>query len=159
MFKTAIIGLPLQHMVIWITVWSKSKNRPGFSKILLYFVNNTNVCCILLMFMRYFVYETHNFKYLQWSYVIIFHWPPTPAGQGTCGFDRRWSYFWHVISQLRTALYWNHIVPDRQGSAASKIRNHCISPSLRVIRGWVIYDSVRFANFCFSILRIRIESV
>ena len=37
-----------------------------------------------------------------------------------------------------------------QGSAASKIRNHCISPSLRVIRGWVIYDSVRFANFCFS---------
>ena len=66
--------------------------------------------------------------------------------------------FWHVISQLRTTLYWNHIVPDRQGSAASKTRNHCISPSLRVIRGWVIYDSVRFANFCFSILRIRIES-
>ena len=66
--------------------------------------------------------------------------------------------FWHVISQLRATLYWNHIVPDRQGSAASKIRNHCISPSLRVIRGWVIYDSVRFANFCFSILRIRIES-
>ena len=39
--------------------------------------------------------------------------------------------FWHVISQLRTALYWNHIVPDRQGSAAHKIPNYWISPKLR----------------------------
>ena len=38
--------------------------------------------------------------------------------------------FWHVISQLRTTLYWNHIVPDRQGSAVRKIRNHWISPTL-----------------------------
>ena len=37
--------------------------------------------------------------------------------------------FWHVISQLRTTLYWNHIVPGPQGSAARKIRNHWISPT------------------------------
>ena len=37
--------------------------------------------------------------------------------------------FWHVNSQLRTTLYWNHIVPDRQGSAAHEIPNHWISPT------------------------------
>ena len=39
--------------------------------------------------------------------------------------------FCHVISQVRTTLYWNHIVHDRQGSAAHEIPNHWISPSLR----------------------------
>ena len=38
--------------------------------------------------------------------------------------------FWHVISQLWTNLYWNNIVPDRQGSAAHEILNYWISPSL-----------------------------
>ena len=28
--------------------------------------------------------------------------------------------FWHVISQFRITLYWNHIVPDRQGSGPTK---------------------------------------
>ena len=38
--------------------------------------------------------------------------------------------FWHVISKFRTTLYWNHIVPDRQGSAAHEISNHWIPPIL-----------------------------
>ena len=41
--------------------------------------------------------------------------------------------FWHVISHFRTTLYWNHIVPDRQGSAAHEIPNHGISPSLHFV--------------------------
>ena len=32
--------------------------------------------------------------------------------------------FWHVISQLKATLYWNHIVPDRQGSEAHETPNH-----------------------------------
>ena len=43
--------------------------------------------------------------------------------------------FWHVSSQLRTTLYWNQIVLDRQGSAAHKIPNHLISPSLTCVNG------------------------
>ena len=39
--------------------------------------------------------------------------------------------FWRVISQIRTTLYWNHIVPDRQGSAAHGIPIHWISPTLQ----------------------------
>ena len=47
--------------------------------------------------------------------------------------------FWHVSSQLRTTLYWNQIVLDRQGSAAHKIPNHLIFPSLTCVNdGWIL---------------------
>ena len=42
-----------------------------------------------------------------------------------------------MISHFRTTLYWNHIVPDLQGSAAHEIPNHWISPSLRAIN-WAV---------------------
>ena len=36
--------------------------------------------------------------------------------------------FWHFISQLGTVLYWNHIVPARQRSAAHEILKIIVSP-------------------------------
>ena len=50
---------------------------------------------------------------------------------------------WHVISQLRTTLCWNHIVPDLQGSAAHEIPNHWISPRIA---------EIFWKNFVFPIL-------
>ena len=79
---------------------------------------------------------------------------PCRASQGLCSFDWGWSIvvkytcfhvqlfidlipshrespnFWHVISQHRTTLYWNHIVTDWQGSASRKIPSHWICPRL-----------------------------
>ena len=41
--------------------------------------------------------------------------------------------FWQRISKLRTTLYWNHIAPHRQGSAAHKIPYHWISPTINPV--------------------------
>ena len=55
-----------------------------------------------------------------------FHEPPTPAGQGSRGFD------------FRTALYRNHMVPNRQGpvkwgpSAVHEIQKIIESPLLQI---------------------------
>ena len=38
--------------------------------------------------------------------------------------------FWYFILLLGTVLYRNHMVPDRQGSAAHEIPDHWISPTL-----------------------------
>ena len=37
--------------------------------------------------------------------------------------------FWQFIEQLGIVFYRNHMVPDRQGSAAHEILNHWMSPS------------------------------
>ena len=48
----------------------------------------------------------------------------------TSGLAKLWTYnMSHIIKHLGTVLYRNHVVPDRQGSAAHEIPNHWISPS------------------------------
>ena len=58
--------------------------------------------------------------------------------------------FW-IILLLATVLYRNHMVPDRQGSAAHEIPNHWISPSLiddkkdRIAnKSWLVFDQNSF---------------
>ena len=75
--------------------------------------------------------------------------------------------FWHVISQLRTTLYCNHIVHDREGSAAHEILNHCISPTLssklkRLNFKWILYKSkicIRYYQSYALELCITMQSV
>ena len=47
------------------------------------------------------------------------------------------------------ALYWNHIFPGRQGSAANKIPNHWISPTL-IFNAFKILSDLNNGGTCFD---------
>ena len=49
---------------------------------------------------------------------------------------------WYMISKLRTILYWNHIVLDRQGSAVYENPNHWISPTLGSVKNQQNFENV-----------------